>query len=101
MNMEHIINYCLAKKGAYEDYPFGPEPLVIKVASKMFAIFNKENAISLKCDPLLSGNFRKQYKSVTGGYHLNKQHWNTIVIDSEVPDNEFKWMILMIWFLRV
>ena len=93
MTNENILNYCLTKKGARKDYPFGPEPLVIKIGSKMFAIFNRKNSISLKCDPFLAGNFRKQYKSVSGGYHLNKQHWNTIELDGTVPADLMKEMI--------
>lgn len=94
--MLDVVKYCLTKNGAYEDYPFGPEPLVIKVGSKIFALISKKgdkNYISLKCDPFVAQSLRQQYPSITPGYHLNKQHWNTVLLDGTVPDNEIKWLI--------
>lgn len=96
MNLLEIKNHCLSRKGTYEDFPFGPEPLVIKVASKMFALISVKAGkvyISLKCDPFVAHNLRQQYPSVTPGYHLNKEHWNTILVDGSVPDSEICWMI--------
>lgn len=96
MNFQEIKNYCLSKTGAIEDFPFGPEPLVIKVASKMFAILNikdEKACISLKCDPFIAETLRQQYPSVKPGYHLNKQHWNTVTVDGTIPDSEILWMI--------
>ncbi|MCX7920630.1 MAG: MmcQ/YjbR family DNA-binding protein [Clostridia bacterium] len=96
MDGKILTSYCLSKKGATEDYPFGPDVLVIKVSSKMFALIsmkaNKLN-ISLKCDPFLADNLRQQYASVTPGYHLNKKHWNTIVVDGSISEQELYWMI--------
>lgn len=96
MDSNTITNYCLSKKGAVEDFPFGPDVLSIKVASKMFALIsdrgNKIN-ISLKCDPFLAQDLRERYPSITPGYHLNKKHWNTIVVDDSIPNNEIHWMI--------
>lgn len=96
MEKEALINYCLSKKGASEDFPFGPDVLCIKVASKMFALIslrgNKLN-ISLKCDPILAEDLRQQYKALTQGYHLNKKHWNTLSVDGSIPDQEIFWMI--------
>jgi predicted DNA-binding protein (MmcQ/YjbR family) len=94
--MPDLRQYCLNKPGAYEDYPFGPEPAVFKVGSKMFALLNEtvgQAVISLKCDPGLSDLFRQQYAAVQPGYHLNKKHWNTVVLDGTVPDSEILWMI--------
>lgn len=96
MTTEDIIQYCLSKNGTYEDYPFGPEPLVIKVGSKMFILVSVRGGkthISLKCDPFIAESFRQQYPAVTPGYHLNKQHWNTIAVDGSIPDQELFWMI--------
>jgi predicted DNA-binding protein (MmcQ/YjbR family) len=96
MNSIEIKEYCLSKKGAYEDYPFGPEALVMKVESKIFAIISDKQgkiSISLKCDPILAQNLRYQYKAVTPGYHLNKEHWNTVFLDGSIPDSEIFWMI--------
>ena len=78
MNFKNIIEYCLSKQGSLEDYPFGPEPTVIKVSSKMFALISvkdKHVNISLKCDPMLAQSLRQQYESIKPGYHLNKEHW--------------------------
>lgn len=88
--------YCLSLKGAREDYPFGPEPLVIKVGGKMFALIgaDAENiSLSLKCDPDMADMLRGQYDAVRPGYHMNKRHWNTVSVDGSVPDDELKWMI--------
>ena len=96
MTFEDIKNYCLSKPEAIDDFPFGPEPLVIKVGSKIFAflrIKNDKTYISLKCDPFIAETLRQQYPAITPGYHLNKTHWNTVVIDDTVPDSEIIWMI--------
>jgi predicted DNA-binding protein (MmcQ/YjbR family) len=79
-----------------EEQPFGPAVDVYKVAGKIFAIFSPENSppsISLKCEPTLALELREEYPAVTAGYHLNKLHWNTVVLDGSVPDVELKKMI--------
>lgn len=93
-----FITYCLSKKGAIEDYPFGPEPLVIKVGGKMFALISKSenkqiSSISLKCDPLIAENLREQHSAVQPGYHLNKKHWNTVTIDGSLNESDLQDMI--------
>jgi predicted DNA-binding protein (MmcQ/YjbR family) len=91
-----LLKYCLAKKGAHEDYPFGSEPLVVKISTRMFALFSYRGdklGISLKCDPFVIQSLKQQYASITPGYHLNKQHWITIQIDGSVPENELIWLI--------
>lgn len=96
MKNNPYIQYCLSLTGAYADYPFGPDALVVKVGSKMFAIISENSNplnISLKCDPLIARDLRDQYPAVSPGYHLNKQHWNTVVVDGTIPDSEIKWMI--------
>jgi len=96
MELNELSNYCLSKKSTYEDHPFGIHPLVIKVCDKIFAIINTGSVpltISLKCDPLLAESLRQQYESVRPGYHLNKQHWNTVTLCNNVPDDELRWMI--------
>lgn len=96
--MDYITlkDYFLTKSGAFEDYPFGPEPVTFKVQSKMFGLLaNKDGKvfISLKCDPFVAQNLREQYASVTPGYHLNKEHWNTVHMDGTISDSEIFWMI--------
>lgn len=96
MDGKAISEYCLSKAGAIEDLPFGPDVLVFKVASKMFILISGRGSklnISLKCDPILAEDFRQRYPAVTPGYHLHKRHWNTVVVDGSVPDNEICWMI--------
>lgn len=96
MTAEEIIKYCLSKHGTHQDFPFGPEPLVIKVVSKMFILISDKRGkmhISLKCDPFIAESLRQEYPAITPGYHLNKQHWNTVAIDASVPEQEIRWMI--------
>jgi predicted DNA-binding protein (MmcQ/YjbR family) len=80
--------HCLAKVGAIAEHPFGPEPLVMKVAGRIFAIIDESVSpvtISLKCDPELATVLRDSYLAVAPGYHLDKRHWNTITVNGTVP----------------
>ena len=89
MNIEQLREYCLAKKGATEEFPFDETTLVFKVMGKMFALTDLEEdfSINLKCDPEKAIELREKYPTVLPGYHMNKKHWNTIIIDGSVPDN--------------
>lgn len=96
MTKAELVRYCLSKRGAREDYPFGPDPLVMKVGPKMFALISGEEeqaAVSLKCDPETAYLLRQQYAAVKPGYHLNKQHWNSVALDGSIPDDEVRAMI--------
>ncbi len=96
MHSKTLYSYCLTKPGAVEDYPFGPDVIVIKVASKMFALLSRRDGqdnLSLKCDPNYSEILRKQYPSITPGYHLNKRHWNTVILDGSIPEQEIRGLI--------
>ena len=96
MTLTKIKKYCLSKKGAAEDFPFDFETLVIKIGPKMFALMNINSrpvSVNLKCEPFLAMELRDRYKAVTPGYHMNKVHWNTVLIDGSIPDKE---IILMI-----
>lgn len=93
-----LTSYCLSKKGAKEDYPFGPAPLVMKVGGKMFALISKSGEkeitdISLKCDPVIAENLREQHAAVEPGYHLNKKHWNTVKLDGSLTLSDLQDMI--------
>jgi predicted DNA-binding protein (MmcQ/YjbR family) len=90
MNIEAIRTYCLKKKGTEEAMPFGDDTLVFKVMGKMFALANLEGALNLnlKCDPELALELRERYPAVLPGYHMNKQHWNTIVMDGSVSGKQ-------------
>ncbi|TMQ94756.1 MmcQ/YjbR family DNA-binding protein [Actinomadura soli] len=88
---DRVIAECLAKQGSVEDYPFGDEVAVFKVAGRMFALVplgSPPASISLKCDPDLAVDLRGRYAAITAGYHLNKRHWNTIILDGSVPEEE-------------
>ena len=82
-----------AKAGASESYPFGPGAAVFKVGSKIFALVSDAGGtVSLKGDPDDNVALRKMYPAVTAGYHLNKKHWNTVVV-ADVPADEVTSMI--------
>ena len=88
---DEVIAVCSAKPGSVEDYPFGDEVAVFKVAGKMFALVTlgpAPGSVSLKCDPDLAVGLRRRYAAITAGYHLSKQHWNTVMLDDSVPQDE-------------
>src|SRR4051812_46532645 len=96
MNIESFREYCLKKAGATEGAPFGEETLVFKVAGKMFALTSLDEipaTANLKCDPDLALELRDRYEQVCPGYHMNKKHWNTVEIDSGLPESELRKMI--------
>jgi predicted DNA-binding protein (MmcQ/YjbR family) len=96
MKVERIADFLLSFPETTEEQPFGPEVDVYKVAGKMFAILSPEEtppAISLKCEPSLALELREEFDAVIPGYHLNKAHWNTVLLDGSVPDRELKKMI--------
>ena len=88
MNIEKLREYCLSKKGVSESFPFDDVTLVFKVNGKMFALVNLDGdlSINLKCDPEKAIELREHYSSVLPGYHMDKKHWNTVMIDGSVPD---------------
>ncbi len=96
MNPESVRRYCLSKKGATEDLPFGDDVLTVRIAKKMFALImigNEEPRVNLKCDPALAIELRRKHPAVIPGYHMNKQHWNTVQLDGSVPEAEIREMI--------
>jgi len=92
MTLNELIETLMALPDAQEDQPFGPDVFVYKVRGKMFAILSPEvpPTVSLKCNPHLATMLRETYPAVTPGYHLNKQHWNTVVVDGSVPESEVR-----------
>lgn len=85
MDIEAFRDYCLVKKGVTEGLPFGPDVLVFKVMGKMFALLNLEGVpvrVNLKADPEEIPGLREQWEdAILPGYHMNKQHWNTVLIE--------------------
>ena len=96
MDLEQFREYCLSRVAATESMPFGEGVLVFKVAGKMFALASLDEfptTANLKCDPDLALELRDRYEQVRPGYHMNKKHWNTVEIDSGVPEAELRKMI--------
>jgi predicted DNA-binding protein (MmcQ/YjbR family) len=96
MTHKQVENYLLTMPGAKLDYPFGENTAVYKVKDKMFALVSENKKpvqISLKCDPQLAETLRQKYESVMPGYHLNKKHWNTIVLTGQLSWDEVKDLI--------
>ena len=94
--MIDVADYCLSKAGAEETYPFGPEVTVFKVGGKMFAVApasEEPRSVSLKCDPVRAQILRQDYPEITAGYHLNKQHWNTLDLTGGLSD-ELVWELI-------
>lgn len=99
MTLQEIHEYLLSFPETWLDFPFGEEVSVYKIGhsengkGKMFALIaenSKPVRISLKCDPILAEKLRDTYETVLPGYHLNKKHWNTIIVTGQVPDDELK-----------
>jgi predicted DNA-binding protein (MmcQ/YjbR family) len=89
MSPRELKRACLARPGAEETFPFGPEVSVFKVAGKMFALSMLRTtplSVSLKCEPPLAVDLRAAHPAIRPGYHLNKRHWNTITLDGSLPD---------------
>jgi predicted DNA-binding protein (MmcQ/YjbR family) len=90
MGYKTLETYLLSKKGAYKDFPFGPNAAVFKVHGKMFALvawMAKPVKITLKCDPDDADVLRSLFDGVEPGYHMNKTHWNTVTLDGSVPQS--------------
>jgi predicted DNA-binding protein (MmcQ/YjbR family) len=84
-----LRRHCLGFAGAVEEFPFSPDASVFKVRGKVFAISRlaaRPLAVSLKCEPAIAEQLRATYPAVKPGYHLNKRHWNTVVLDGTLPD---------------
>lgn len=95
MDIVTLREHCISKKDSKECFPFGDDTLVFKVKEKIFALVNLDGnlSINLKCDPAFAIDLRERYSSVTPGFHMNKTHWNTVLIDGSVPDKEvFSWI---------
>jgi predicted DNA-binding protein (MmcQ/YjbR family) len=88
MDIEVIRDYCLSKPDALETLPFGPDTLVFKVNDKIFLLLPldpEQPQFNVKCDPDLALELRESYHAVQPGFHMNKKHWNTIILDGSVP----------------
>lgn len=99
MNLETFYEYCLSKKGVTQHFPFDKDTLVFKIGGKMFALSSLNQwekgipSVNLKCNPDYALDLRAQYGDVQPAFHMSKVHWNTIVINGEVPDKFVKELI--------
>jgi predicted DNA-binding protein (MmcQ/YjbR family) len=96
MRSSELRDYCLTFPGSEETFPFGPLTSVFKVGGKMFALSRLDERplkVSLKCEPSLAEQLRELHAAVTPGYHLNKRHWNTVVVDGSLGRQMIKDMI--------
>ena len=96
MDHKEVEDYVLSMPNSVREYPFGEQVAVYKVNDKMFALIAEGSSpvrISLKCDPQLSEVLREKYETVMPGYHLNKKHWNTIILSGQLPWDDIKGFI--------
>ena len=97
MDIEQLRDYCLAKSGTEESFPFGPDTLVFKIKGKIYLLTNLESIplqFNVKCDPEKAIDLRDTFpNSVLPGYHMNKKHWNTVVCTGEIPLRELLNMV--------
>lgn len=96
MDYQAARDYLLSRPEAVEDFPFGPGVAVFKVKGRMFATLGVENTVArtnLKCDPDEAQALRDIFSGVLPGYHMNKKHWNTVLLDGSVPDGEIERMM--------
>lgn len=95
MDIEIIREYCLAKPGVTEGFPFGEDTLVFKVMDKMFLLIslNESDSFNVKCDPERAVLLREEFEEVQPGYHMNKTHWNTVFVKGRLNDRQLTEMI--------
>jgi predicted DNA-binding protein (MmcQ/YjbR family) len=95
-SLKGVTDYLGAKPGASSSYPFGPGALVFKVGNKMFALLADDESplvLNLKCDPDEALALRAAHGGITGAYHMNKKHWNSVVLDGSISDSLVREMI--------
>ena len=90
MNIEYLRDECLKKNGVEETLPFGEDILVFKVLGKIFALtsFSQPDRCNLKCDPEKAIELRASFEAVKPGFHMNKQHWNTVHFNMDMTDKD-------------
>ena len=95
MNIEEYREYCLSFPGVTEEFPFDEKVLVFKVMGKIFSLTNIDlfKSVNLKCDPDWAEELREEYMGIVPGYHINKKHWNTVMMDGSIPAAKLKELI--------
>jgi predicted DNA-binding protein (MmcQ/YjbR family) len=90
MNIEELRDFALSLPDVEESFPFGEDTLVFKTRNKIFLLVSLSSVplqFNVKCDPEKAVELREQYSSILPGYHMNKRHWNTVIIDGSVSRN--------------
>lgn len=97
MHIEEFRSFCLSLKGTEDGFPFGTETLVFKVMGKVFCLAGLNNdplSFNVKCDPEKASELREEFSGVIPGYHMNKKHWNTVVLDGSFSDEQARqWIV--------
>lgn len=95
MHIESLREYCLLKSGVEESFPFGEDTLVFKLSGKIFLIcgLNSPDRFNVKCDPEKAIALREEYEEVQPGFHMNKAHWNTVLMNGRLSDRQLMEMI--------
>ena len=96
MNIEDLREYALSKEDVEEGFPFGGDTLVFKVRGKLFLLTGLNSVplqFNAKCDPGTAVELREQYACIIPGYHMNKKHWNTVIIDGTLSNKQLKQLI--------
>ncbi|MFK7809583.1 MAG: MmcQ/YjbR family DNA-binding protein [Saprospiraceae bacterium] len=96
MNIEEFHNYCMAKKGVEETFPFDEVTLVFKVLGKMFALTGLEREgfkVNLKCDPEKAIELRESHAEIQPGWHMSKKHWNTVDFEGSLSNKLLRELI--------
>lgn len=102
MNIEEIREYALSLNNVSEGFPFGNDTLVFKVDNKIFLLASLSAEIlqfNVKADPGYAIELRETYSCIRPGYHMNKKHWNTIVVDGQLNARQIKQFIADSYFL--
>jgi predicted DNA-binding protein (MmcQ/YjbR family) len=90
MTIDRLLDHSLSKPDVEESFPFGPDVLVLKVKGKVFLLISLNSypiQFNVKCEPERAILLREEYASIIPGYHMNKKHWNTIILDGSLPSS--------------
>ena len=97
MTRARLRRLCLSLPGATSDFPFDEATEAFRVRRRIFALHFGGQArpieVNLKCDPGLAADLRAAYSGITPGWHMNHEHWNTVVFDGDVPDDKLEWLV--------
>ncbi|MFI5156293.1 MAG: MmcQ/YjbR family DNA-binding protein [Chitinophagales bacterium] len=96
MDIESMREYCLLKKAVKEEFPFGESTLVFKVKEKIFLLVGLDRSplqFNVKCDPEKAVELREEYDAILPGYHMNKKHWNTVIVDGRLGEKLLRQLI--------